>query len=175
MTPLGFTAEALLLRGLEYVRAGVPYIWGGKSPLSGLDCSGFVTDLLWELSGRRVDWRATHNTDRLWAEVPRVGTDERRWGLVPGHATMATAAPRPGDLVFYWGPSSRGPQDVEHVMVLLCMTSPGQGLVLGMPFGGSQSRDANNSRKAGHVARVQRWAYRHDVAGICRPPYAATA
>ncbi len=60
------------------------------------DCSGLVT------CGYRhvgpVNWTQTHNTDRLWAELPEV------------------LEPEPGDLAFYGGTS---PTDVEHVAIVL--------------------------------------------------------
>lgn len=86
-----------------YSLENVPYLWSGKGigkgeehlPL-GVDCSGAVTWALWRAGG--PDWRATHNTDRLWAELESV------------------ANPRPGVLAFYAPLAPKGPGDVEHVM-----------------------------------------------------------
>lgn len=164
---LDVTAESFLARCMEHVVAQVGYQWGGRS-IVGLDCSGFVTESLYTVTKGRIDVRATHNTDRLWTEVPRVPRwrEESLW---------------PGDLVLYYGASSTGPDDVSHVMVLLAETSLGliyadtpfvrQGLLIGMPFGGSKDTDPAASKRSGRHARVERWNYRADIAGVCRLPF----
>lgn len=164
---LDFTAEAFLVRCMEHVVAQVGYRWGGRS-ITGLDCSGFVTEPLYTLSKGTVDLRATHNTDALWKEVQRV----RDWENQPL---------RPGDLVLYFGANSTGPDDVSHVMVVLCESSLKlvhaglpmirQGLLIGMPFGGAKDTDPEASRRAGRHAKVTRWGYRSDIAGVCRLPF----
>lgn len=166
--PIDVTVESFLERGLAHVSAGVGYQWGGRS-ITGLDCSGFVSESLYTLTKGRIDVRATHNTDRFWAEVPRVP----RW---------EEENLRPGDLVFYWGTNSKGPDDVSHVMVLLVETKlehiyagmppVRDGLLMGMPFGGPSDTNAEASRRAGRHARVCRWGYRtQDIAGVCRLPF----
>jgi cell wall-associated NlpC family hydrolase len=62
------------------VLEGVPYKWGGKSA-RGIDCSGLVTLALKACGG--PDLRQTHNSDRLWLELPEV------------------VEPSMGDLAFY--------------------------------------------------------------------------
>lgn len=159
------TAESFLDRCMSHVASRVGYQWGGRS-IMGLDCSGFVSESLYAVTKGRLDVRATHNTDRLWADVPRVP----RW---------QEEQLRPGDLVFYFGASSKGPDDVSHVMVLLAETKLElvyagmpmlrQGLLVGMPFGGPNDTDPEASRRKGHHARVCRWGYRtQDFAGVCR-------
>lgn len=164
---LDFTAESFLNRCMEHVAAQVGYRWGGRA-ITGLDCSGFVTEPLYTLSKGIVDVRATHNTDLLWKEVPRV----RDWETQPLRA---------GDLVLYYGANSTGPDDVSHVMVLLCETKIEpvysglpwirQGLLIGMPFGGSKDTDPEASKRAGRHAKTVRWGYRSDIAGVCRLPF----
>lgn len=60
---------------------GVPYRYGGSSPDSGFDCSGFVSHV----------FRQTLNID-----LPRSSVDISRRGL-----TLARSELRPGDLVFF--------------------------------------------------------------------------
>src|SRR5690606_3867735 len=63
----------------EYL--GVPYVWGGTDPSTGLDCSGFVLNVF----------------RRLGVELPRVSRDQANAGQPV--ASMAEA--RPGDLLFF--------------------------------------------------------------------------
>jgi cell wall-associated NlpC family hydrolase len=72
------------------------YLWGGKDPSSGLDCSGLVTYSLWRMGV--ADWRWTHNTDKLWLDLPKVD------------------APRPGDICLY---GNKATNDPSHVMIYL--------------------------------------------------------
>lgn len=165
---LDITAESFVKKGLEYVDARLGYRWGGRDPLTGLDCSGFVISALREVSDGRINLN-DYWTDRLWAEVPRL----QNWEEQPL---------RPGDLVFYWGATSKGPDDVSHVMVLLCETKlelvyaglppVRSGLLMGMPYGGSADVDAVASKARSRTAKVMRWGYRTtDIAGVCRLPF----
>ena len=133
-------------RVLTHCLEPTPYVWGGKRP-GALDCSGLVTLSLWEASDGRIDWRQTHNTDRLWALPP-----------------VATSELEDGDLVLYWGEHSRGPEDVSHVMVYI------GGNVVGQAWGGPSDVDAEASRAAGKVSLVRPVHYRSDLAGFRRPP-----
>lgn len=138
--------RAFFRRCLELLGARPGYVWGGKTA-QGLDCSGFVT-LALQLAGG-ADLRATHNTDKLWTEFPRVDA----------------ADVQPGDLVLYQGAFSKGPEDVEHVMVCA-----GFELCMGMAWGGSKDVDPEASRHAGKVALVRTLNYRPDLAGFVRLP-----
>lgn len=60
--------EAFLQEALWLL--GTPYIWGGKTPEPGLDCSGLVTYALWQAGG--PDLRQTHGTERLLDELEPV-------------------------------------------------------------------------------------------------------
>lgn len=77
-----------------YAQKGKPYIWGADGP-NGFDCSGLICAGLLAVGG--PDWRATHNSERMFRELSEI----------QGRSAMA------GDLVFY-GPPNR----ITHVMVL---------------------------------------------------------
>lgn len=150
--------SAFWIGALELLNQQVPYVWGGKSiayapgmkfQTGGLDCSGFVTSLVHKISGGRIDWRATHNTDRLWTELPLV------------------EAPELGDLVLYFGPGSTGPNDVEHVMVYA-----GEDVVIGQAFGGRLNVSPEYSIQRRHWTRALPLRYREKVAGFVRLPWA---
>lgn len=57
---------------------GVPYTWGGNSPSSGFDCSGFLKYVF----------------NQIGVSIPR--TVETIW-----QATTSVSSPQPGDIVFF--------------------------------------------------------------------------
>jgi hypothetical protein len=72
-------ARAALSLGLSYL--GLPYLWGGTSPTTGFDCSGFT----WYVFKQQG------------ITLPRVAADQARVGLrIPTVAQLL-----PGDLVFF--------------------------------------------------------------------------
>lgn len=73
------TFAAMLSEAEKYL--GYPYVWGGSSPATSFDCSGFVS------------WVINHSG---W-NVGRLGAQ----GLY--NICTRTSSPRPGDLVFFKG------------------------------------------------------------------------
>lgn len=138
---LPFTRAQFLSAAVRLAMLNIPYLWGGKDPVRGLDCSGFVTSLVWRLSNGKVDIRATHNTTALLEQLE----------IPIGEA-------RPGDLAFY-GPNGR----TNHVMVCL-----GEGVVLGQGIGDASCTDAELSRRDGKTTKVFTMQYRPDLIGVRR-------
>ena len=64
---------------------GYPYVWGGSSPATSFDCSGFVS---WVVNHCGVGW----NVGRLGAT-----------GLYNICTPVSSANARPGDLIFFQG------------------------------------------------------------------------
>ncbi len=64
---------------------GYPYVWGGSSPSTSFDCSGFVS---WVINNCGVGW-----------DIGRLGAD----GLRHICTRVSSANVRPGDLVFFQG------------------------------------------------------------------------
>lgn len=75
---------------MQAQKNGTPYVWGGNSLSSGVDCSGLVQQIY----------------RNLGVSIPRTTYEQAKHGKV-----ISVANIRPGDLVFY-RPGSRGP---EHV------------------------------------------------------------
>ncbi|MBN8466184.1 C40 family peptidase [Corallococcus exiguus] len=139
-----------------------PYRWGAKglkptgSPRL-FDCSGLVTWCLHEVGG--PDWRATHNTDRLWDVCTPVESEAQ---LLPGDLVLYGRA---GHTTLHGRPVTR--EDPNHVMVYV-----GAGVVVGASGGGSTTLTLADAQAAG--ARVKthpRIAYRSDVLGFRRLPF----
>jgi murein DD-endopeptidase len=139
------TRSDFLFTALGYL--GIPYRWGGKHPDKdgGLDCSGLVTHVLWELNG--ADWRYTHNTDRLWDELRE--TDD----------------PQPGDLAFYGIGGVR--PNPSHVMLWLGAC----GLVFGASGGDSSTTSlAAATKRNARVKFKSSVHYRPDFIGFRSMP-----
>jgi murein DD-endopeptidase len=119
---------------------GKPYVWGAKGP-DAFDCSGLVTWALHECGG--PDWRNSHNSARLFAELAPV------------------EKPQEGDLAFYGQPGR-----VTHVMV--CW---GDGRVYGACGGDSTTTSVEMAKL--RKAKVQYRAkadYRPGFLGFRRLP-----
>jgi cell wall-associated NlpC family hydrolase len=86
-TPVTASSGSKIVRqGAKYI--GVRYVWGGSSPTSGFDCSGFTN----------------YTFKRLGKPIPRVASDQYK-------RSQHIRTPRAGDLVFVH--DSRG--HVYHV------------------------------------------------------------
>ena len=79
------TASALLATARRF--AGVPYVWGGKSP-KGFDCSG-LTQLVHELHG---------------LDLPRDSKDQEAWLARRGRGIRDPLGIPPGGLIFFGRP-----------------------------------------------------------------------
>lgn len=74
---------AAVAKATEY--SGVPYLWGGEDPKTGVDCSGLVQTVYGQLG----------------IDLPRVAADQSRAGTRVASLDQA----RPGDLVFFGSPA----------------------------------------------------------------------
>jgi cell wall-associated NlpC family hydrolase len=86
----GSTGNDVIAEAMKYL--GVPYVWGGNDPATGVDCSGFTR----------------HVFGQFGVELPRVSRDQARTGTPV--ASLADA--RPGDLLAFGSP-------VDHVAIYL--------------------------------------------------------
>lgn len=122
---------------------GLPYLWDGKGlpgePYRGRDCSGCVTSALFEAGG--PDWRASHNCQRLWAELP---------APLDGFTQV-------GDLALYGTPDR-----IHHVMALLYDDDNGGDLVVIGSAGGDHTT-TTQAEALRRGARVQVWGSHLDM------------
>ena len=88
------TYAAMLEEAQKYL--GYPYVWGGSSPTTSFDCSGFVS------------WVINHSG---W-NVGRLGAQ----GLYNICSPVSMANAQPGDLIFFWHTyDAPNPNGVTHV------------------------------------------------------------
>ncbi len=84
----GATGQAVVDQARTYL--GVPYVWGGTDPATGLDCSGLVQTVY----------------DKLGIHLPRVAADQARAGTPVAGLALA----QPGDLLAFGNP-------VHHIAI----------------------------------------------------------
>lgn len=77
---------AMMKEASKYL--GYPYVWGGSTPATSFDCSGFVS---WVINHTFVD------DERVWSDIGRRNVD----GIF--ELCTPTSTPHPGDLVFFKG------------------------------------------------------------------------
>ena len=77
------TFAAMMAEAEKYL--GYPYVWGGASPSTSFDCSGYVS---WVINNCGVGW----NFGRLTAD-----------GLLGVCTPVSSADAKPGDLIFFQG------------------------------------------------------------------------
>jgi murein DD-endopeptidase MepM/ murein hydrolase activator NlpD len=115
-SPMGDGSYAALIAEAERY-LGYPYVWGGSSPSTSFDCSGYVS---WVLTQSGV-----RNTGRLTAQ-----------GLFNISNPVTLADARPGDLVFFHSTYST-PNTVTHVGIYVGTDAGGRPRMIhcGNPIG----------------------------------------
>ena len=90
---------AMMTEARKYL--GYPYVWGGSSPQTSFDCSGFVS---WVINHTVVDG------EPYWGNIGRLGATGLYSYCTP------TSTPHPGDLVFFENTYTANPQPLcTHV------------------------------------------------------------
>ena len=127
-------------------RLGTPYIWGGRDPSYGLDCSGAV-DVAMEAAGIVPKGHAV-----------RFAADDLERSL----ESISKGDLQVGDLVFY---GSRLKPGATHVMMYV-----GEGKVVGATGGGRNSTSPQIAREQDAAVKVKNLDYRKDIRGYGRLP-----
>lgn len=86
---------------------GVPYVWGGSTPDTGLDCSGLMVWLLQQTGQVAADFDTT--AQGLYKKYGIKTPD----GIMTGVGIQRV--PQPGDFIFY----GQSPSQITHVMLAL--------------------------------------------------------
>lgn len=113
---------------------GSPYVWGGNTPRTGMDCSGFV-QWVWSVAGVEP-----------WASDFPARIDLRAADLWRRLAPPAGGVALPGDLAFYGPHADAVP---THVVIVI-----GEGRLIGTSRGDSKCRSFEDAVKRGAYVRV---------------------
>jgi peptidoglycan DL-endopeptidase CwlO len=121
---------------------GIPYIWGGNNPITGLDCSGFVLEILRAFGFPQPDLSAN---------------DIYVWCLSQRFAKECKA----GSLVFF-GKNGK----VTHVALALSKDT-----MIEAGGGGPTTTSMEESARHNAYVRLRPIASRKDFVGYFYPPY----
>lgn len=125
-----------------------PYRWGGNTSLTGIDCSGFVCEVL--RAGGVLKNKEDLNAQALYDRFSKAN-----FGIIciQGH---------PGCLCFY------GKSTTEITHVAFCLTPT---RVIEAGGGDSKTTTLDDAKARGAMVRVRRIDYRGDLVAIVRPAY----
>ena len=135
--------DLLVQYALQFV--GLPYRWGGDDTIEGMDCSGFVQELLASVG---FDPKGDQTADGLY-----------RYFKSPTRSHKGS--PIKGALVFY-GSSSR----VTHIA--MCVDSY---RIIEAAGGGSRTRTIEDAARDNAYVRIRPYDYRSDIVAIHFPKY----
>lgn len=121
----GVTGEQVVAKAREMI--GLPYVWGGSDPQSGVDCSGLVQSVY----------------SSFGIELPRLSADQARAGTPV--ASMADA--KPGDLIA-WDNSSRN-VGADHIAIYI-----GNGQMIEAPRPGGKVQVVPVTTPPDYIRRV---------------------
>lgn len=132
-----------ILQQLAMSLVGVPYVWGGNSPLTGLDCSGLACELLrtFGLLAKGEDWPAQGLYTRFPAKLKE---------------------PKFGALVFF------GKSAAEITHVGLCLNDQ---MMLEAGGGGSQTKTPQDAHQQDARVRIRPITSRKDFVSFNMPPW----
>lgn len=133
----------LVLTALQFLR--IPYIYGGKNPLIGLDCSGLVCEILH--SAGLLPWDFQSNAQGIY--------DHFKEKAVDGEIAA-------GSLSFY----GKSLTQIDHVGFLIDTH-----LMVEAGHGDPSLLTIDLAVKKGAYSRVRPFNYRKDLIKILRPKY----
>jgi peptidoglycan DL-endopeptidase CwlO len=122
----------------------IPYVWGGKNPLTGLDCSGLVEQILRQLG---IDPPGNQNSQAFYTHFSTKGV-----GSILDF----------GALCFY-GPSV---STINHIAFMI-----NENQVIEAGGGGSATKTVEDAKLIGAFVRVRPFDHRKDLVAIIMPVY----
>ena len=138
--------EAVLAYASSFLHT--PYKWGGNNALTGIDCSGFICEIL--RAGGLLKNSEDMTAQDMYSIFSKPG---RGLACVQGH---------PGCLVFY----GKSLTEISHVALCLTPTR-----IIEAGGGDSKTKTLDDAKARGAFVRVRRIDYRGDFLAIVRPTY----
>ncbi len=123
---------------------GIRYKWGGSNPLSGFDCSGFVTHVLCAFG--LLPWKCDYSAQGLYYQFKM----------------CIQMTPMLGSLLFF-GPSTG---HITHVGIAI-----NDKIMIEASGGDSQVRDLDEADQKDAFIKLSPIAHRKDLVAICHPHY----
>jgi hypothetical protein len=121
----GTTGDAVVNEAKQFL--GLPYVWGGNSKQTGVDCSGLVQQVY----------------KKFGIELPRLSADQARQGT----AVSSLAQAKPGDLLA-WNNSSRN-NGADHIAIYV-----GNGKMIEAPRTGLNVRLVDVPSTPDYIRRI---------------------
>ena len=136
---------------LDYAKAfrGVPYLWGGNNPMTGMDCSGYIAFIL--RSRGLVGLREDISAQGLYDRFRKKGTVSLDWRNL-----------EPGTLLFY----GKTATSVEHVAISLDRYT-----VLEAGGGDRTCTTLERAKELGACVRERAVGQRLDILLMIQPTY----
>lgn len=125
---------------------GKPYLWGGKNPLTGFDCSGFVE---WVLSAYGIDPPGVVNSQAIYEYFLK---DNKCLHEVLG----------PGSLCFY----GKSTKEITHIALMV-----NQFQLIEAGGGDSSTVSLEEAKKRGACVRLKPLGHRKDLVATLLPIY----
>lgn len=143
---VGFTKEVMIL---EIIKSclNIPYIWGGKNPLTGFDCSGLVE---WGLQSVGFDPPGLNSAAMIY-----------HW-LILGNGVAVVHEPKGGDICFYG-------KNIDHITHIAIMID--SKFLIEAGGGDSFTKTVNDAKIRGACVRVRPLGHRKDLVAVISPNY----
>lgn len=125
----------------------IPYLWGGKNPLTGLDCSGFVE---WILMSIGFDPPGVTNAQHL-----------HDWLLTLEKNSKGSFLDA-GTICFY----GESVSSITHVTMMINAHQ-----IIEAGGGGSKTIDLNMAKSSGACVRIRPFGHRKDLVMVITPNY----
>lgn len=134
-----------IIRPLAISMLNIPYIYGGKSPINGLDCSGVVCELLQSLGliGRNVEM----NSQMIFDNFKNKSAE----GVIAL-----------GSLAFYGESASK----ISHVAMFLDTH-----FIIEAGHGTSDTKEVSQAQIRDAKVRISPFNYRKDLVAVLRPKF----
>jgi len=122
---------------------GTPYKWGGDDPMEGVDCSGYILEILQSVGAKK-----------LYRDVTAHGFWDH-------YQDCRVEIPFDGCLVFWWDKSKTRIRHIEY-----CLNDK---LSIGASGGGSSTVDSASAAKANAFVKMRPIEGRGIIAGFVNP------